>query len=195
MQLHLPVIRVLLMLQNWVSDKVLSVKLAVLMLLEVASPTKYSAYMMQGADITYTGTTVNHEGKTGEDATGLLPCPWCGELPCDMSSVTDENELDKYLIHRTFPVACCNPKCVIQPHSDNISWNNRPVPNYVVEEMKDAFNKYSISSDDVLVVPNSYLQQTGLSKELLDSYGIKHIIFPGNILLKPAIVKTAGYNY
>jgi hypothetical protein len=183
------------MVKERVNNKVLGFKMYMEVLVEVVSNNVHYYGDLQGSPAEYTGLILDHDGKEIGDTMELQSCPWCGQFPCDVSEVTEKHVLDAYLLAKVFPVACCNSECPVQPHTDNISWNQRPVPKYVVEEMKDALTKYVQQDNDVLVIPGSYLQQIGLTEEKLSSKGYTSIIFPGNILLKPAIIKTAGYMY
>ena len=172
---------------NYLKNYLNAVKLWCLILIEIANNRTQES----------TGPSYYHDPSLSpSDTLDLKPCPFCGSIPNDVSELMEDFELDSYTIHGAFPVACLNPECPVPMTVDNKSWNTRAPERLVVEELKDVCTKYVQKNDDIIVLPAHYLQQVGLTEEYFIKKGIKVIIFPDKILLKPAIIKTycCGYN-
>ena len=66
------------------------------------------------------------------------------------------------------------------------------VPQYMIDDMKIVFNKYNKDNGDIIILPEHYLFCMGITEDYFTKRGIKTIVFPDNILLKPSLVKTTG---
>lgn len=66
------------------------------------------------------------------------------------------------------------------------------VPQYMLDDMKQVFDKYDKVGDDVVILPQHYLTRMGMTEEYFAERGIKTIVFSDELLLKPSLVKTQG---